>query len=189
MRQLFAAWQDQSDDEKITSILKGRGPGFGEVESLISHVVRCFNGPLYDEPQDLIQESLIAIYTAIREERFSGRGLKSYCWKTTYQLCLNSNRKWKSRDRRSVDIADVALDDPGDGPETLLSKREDAMAISDIFRSLPYSCKRLLVLKYYKRLSSKEIAKRVGLSSNAVRQRIKRCHDRAKSMLINEESG
>lgn len=169
-------------DEKaiIGDFLVGKNPGYSTVLQWIESVL-FFNGWGHRiDPADVRQEALSAVLINLRDDKYSGSGLKGYVQSTCKNLCLMALRRSYKSNCQSMEGIEVV--DPAGTPETDLLKVEEYERLKQVFSQLSSLCKRLMILKVFKKLKYREIGNRLDLSEGNARLRFHRCLEKAKNL-------
>lgn len=134
-----------------------------------------------DDAQDIFQEGLVALWTNIQTNRFE---LKDSARISTYlqTLCRNI---WISRLRQKRPMQDmegqahlVADEDTG----ASLEQYEQTVALRRLLGQLKESCRNLLTLFYYQRLSLAVIAERLDITEKTAKNNKYRCMQRLRTL-------
>lgn len=146
----------------------------------IFHMVQQNSGNA-DDALDIFQEGLVALWTNIQTNRFE---LKDSARISTYlhTLCRNI---WISRLRKKRPTHDVDTqvhlateDDSG----AALEQYEQTAALRQLLGQLKESCRNLLTLFYYQRLSLAVIAERLEITEKTAKNNKYRCMQRLRSL-------
>lgn len=133
------------------------------------------------DAEDAVQQALLVASTAMRGIRGEGSPI---AWLSTLvaRSCFRLNKQ--------AERADELTDTPCacDDPRSIVEGRQLERALSDALMTLPRT-DRLLVLLSVEGLNSLELAERFGLSSNAVRSRLKRARQRLRQAVDGDERG
>lgn len=167
--QLVAAYAG-GDNTAFDALLKRHQ---SRVFSYIFHIVK--NKELAD---DIFQETFVKAITTIKQGRYTDSG-KFIAWisRIAHNLIIDYYRQEKSENTVSAD----------DGLTDVLNRRdlcdgniEDAMVswqirddVRRIIHALPSSQRKVLVMRYYRNMSFKEIAEATGVSINTALGRMR----------------
>ena len=167
--QLVAAYAG-GDNTAFDALLKRHQ---SRVFSYILHIVK--NKDLAD---DIFQETFVKAITTIKQGRYTDSG-KFMAWisRIAHNLIIDYYRQEKSENTVSAD----------DGLTDVLNRRdlcdgniEDAMVsvqirddVRRIIKALPSSQRKVLVMRYYRNMSFKEIAEATGVSINTALGRMR----------------
>ena len=150
-------------------------------------IVKSKGGTEY-EVEDVYQESIIALYEAIRRNKFRGDSKISTWLHSTifYQWSLISR---KSKRQKTNSIEDYSMeisveDDSFKNDETELLK-----VVWEVLGKIGATCKQVLLDYYYHRMTMKEIKEKMGFKSEQVAKNKKyRCKEKLDSF-IKEKPG
>lgn len=124
------------------------------------------NSGLYEDAEDIFQESIIIIYQNIQSGKITKEtNFKSYFWSVFSNLANNQNRKYH-QNKISID-SDSQDDFIDDELDSQYEKNLRSKIYIDHFNRLKEECKRLLKL-FFKKISIKEIAKKLGYKNEQV---------------------
>lgn len=142
--------------------------------------------------EDIIQEAFIKVVT--KKPRFeSESGMKAWLKTVARNTTINYFRKNK-KFRNHLDIESVYMDIVPDSPyvpsveQTVETKMMEEAILSHLDKLKP-EYRHLIELRWKLGLSYKEIAERLDLCENIVRQRLFRTRDGIKKMLYREWGG
>lgn len=76
-----------------------------------------------------------------------------------------------------------------DGPEDLIMRKDELRILSDAILQLPQNKKDILHFKYRLKMSDEEIAQKLGISTNSVREYLTRARRQAKKLMEKEVNG
>lgn len=170
-----------SDDRLIAEFEHGNNQAFdvllerykNKVYSYIIHIVKDA-----DIANDVFQECFVKVITTIKQGRYTADGkFASWVVRIAHNAVIDHFRRVKAE-------ANVSTDDSG---YDMLNRRElaedtieDMMidtAIRDdirhLIRRLPREQRQVLVMRYYRNISFKEIAERTGVSINTALGRMR----------------
>lgn len=136
----------------------------------------------FEEPEDLVQEVLLAVVRNLRDERFVAGDLRAYVRRIAKNVCISSYRRARTRGVEAP--LDEGLQATGGDGRSL----ERRAMLTRILASLDDACRRMIAQAYYYGLSRKEIAARWGISVTAAKVRLFRCLEKAR-MLQNSTAG
>ena len=170
-----------TDDQLVAQYAKGNNQGFDEL--LTGHQSRVFSYILHilknrDLAEDLFQETFVKAIMTIKQGRYSENG-KFVAWITriAHNLVIDYNRQEKSENTVSTDEDETNLLNRKDLCEDNI---EDAMVVEQIHKdvkriidALPESQREVLVMRYYRNMSFKEIADTTYVSINTALGRMR----------------
>lgn len=131
--------------------------------------------------REMAQETFLRIYTA--RSRFEvTRKFKPWMLCIARNLCLNELKRRKMVQMEALeDYASSAreesgeiLRDPDDSPYELLLTQERHRYLLEVLDGLPAESREIVVLRYFQKLSAREIAEIVDSTEGAVRTRLHR---------------
>lgn len=124
------------------------------------------NNRLYEEAEDIFQESIIVIYQHIQNNKINEEtNFKSYFWSVFSNLTLAHNRKYL-QNKINID---------SDNEEDIIDEELNVQYVKNLrskiyidhFNRLKDECKKLLKL-FFKKMSIKKIAKKLGYKNEQV---------------------
>lgn len=134
-----------------------------------------------DVAKEMAQETFLRIYTA--RDRFDvDRKFKPWMLCIARNLCLNELKRKKTVQMETLEeYASAAREDSGemlqttsDGPSELLMAQERHEALHKALAQLPEDAREIVMLRYFERMSAREIADVVDSTEGAVRTRLHR---------------
>ena len=170
-----------TDDQLVAAYANGNNEAFDAL--LQRHQSRVYNY-IYqmvrerDSAEDIFQETFVKAITTIRQGRYTENG-KFAAWinRIARNLVIDSFRQEKveasvSSDDENFDILNrKELSD--DTIEDLMIDRQIRDDLRKLIRHLPKSQRQVLVMRYYRNLSVKEIAEATGVSINTALGRMR----------------
>lgn len=170
-----------TDDQLVAQYAKGSNEAFdallsrhqSRVLSYILHIVKN-----RDLAEDIFQETFVKAIMTIKQGRYTENG-KFSAWITriAHNLIIDYYRQEKSENTISTDEDDVNLLNRKDLSEDNI---EDVMVIEQIHQdvkrivqALPESQREVLVMRYYRNMSFKEIADATNVSINTALGRMR----------------
>jgi len=144
-------------------------------------------GGTEDEAEDVYQESIIALYECIRNDKFRGESkISTWLHSTIFNQWTLATRKSKKQQTKSIDDYSIEIssdDDINQNNDELIS------IIWKILDKIGESCKQVLLDYYYHRLSMKEIKEKMGFKTDQVAKNKRyRCKDKL-DRFIKEKPG
>lgn len=151
------------------------------------------------EIDDLYQDSIVLVFKYIKSGKLSMENLRVPLF--SYMLGIGIN-KLREEDRRthkkdrtglvektpegterlSNDVTE-ALKNMAEWEEAEKEKKRLLKLLPEILKSLPERCREIMVLFYYKKLSCKDIALRLGFSNeDSVKTQKNKCRNKAQSV-------
>lgn len=170
-----------TDDQLVAQYAKGNNQAFDEL--LTRHQSRVFSYILHivknrDLAEDIFQETFVKAIMTIKQGRYSENG-KFVAWITriAHNLVIDYYRQEKSENTVSTDDDETNLLNRKDLCEDNI---EDAMVVEQIYKdvkriidALPESQREVLVMRYYRNMSFKEIADTTNVSINTALGRMR----------------
>ncbi len=170
-----------TDDQLVETYAKGNNEAFDEL--LSRHQSRVFSYILHivknrDLAEDIFQEAFVKAIMTIKQGRYSGNG-KFAAWITriAHNLVIDYYRQEKSENTVSTDEEDANFLNRKDLCEDNI---EDSMVVEQIHKdvkriveALPESQREVLVMRYYRNMSFKEIADATNVSINTALGRMR----------------
>jgi RNA polymerase sigma-70 factor (ECF subfamily) len=100
-----------------------------------------------------------------------------------YRIATNAAVDVLRRERETVDVDELPLPTPGEGPEASLVKTERGERVRQAVLALPEASRTVLVLREYEGLSYKEIAGTLGIPIGTVMSRLNYARNRLRESL------
>lgn len=176
-----------SDGEIIESIKKGNDRDvlthlYKEVLPKVKSYV-CKNNGTSDEAFDIFQDSMVAFYRFVKEDRFN----KEYHVASfIFIICRNLWVTRAKRDKRNVHM-DQALEQISDSANNALDyliTHERETLIRSLLQQLGNKCQELLKYSVYDDLSAREICEIMGFTSeDAVKTQKYKCKQKLAELL------
>ena len=175
---------DRTDEALMTELRSG-------LESALAELVRRYQQDVFrfclhylkevEAAKDLAQETFLRVYTS-RERFDAARRFKPWVLCIARNLCLNELKRKKTVSMETLEqYASSARDGSGglahysaDAPDEALMLRERREALRQAIEELNVESRELVVLRFFERMSAKEIADVVGSTEGAIRTRLHR---------------
>jgi len=160
----------ESDERLMARVAAGND---GALESLLAR----WRGPLYGflarrageaEADDLFQETWLRV-VRYRDRFDPGRRFSTWLFQIANNLCRDRGRRRAVRDRYRHERQAEAQDDPA---RRSAPPVELGLDLRRRVAALPDKLREVLVLRYYRDLSEKEIARIVGIPQGTVKSRL-----------------
>lgn len=174
-------YKDKSDDQLISLYVDGKNEAFDEL--LERHKDRVFMYIYHsvkneDLANDLFQDTFVKAITTIKQGRYVENGhFAAWVSRIAHNLIIDYFRQVKNENLQSTDDDESNI---LNRKELSQSTIEDDMVTSQIhtdvrrlIRTLPASQRQVLVMRYYKNMSFKEIADTTGVSINTALGRMR----------------
>ena len=173
--------KDKSDDQLISLYVDGKNEAFDEL--LERHKDRIFMYIYHsvkneDLANDLFQDTFVKAITTIKQGRYVENGhFAAWVSRIAHNLIIDYFRQVKNENLQSTDDDESNI---LNRKELSQSTIEDDMVASQIhtdvrrlIRTQPASQRQVLVMRYYKNMSFKEIADTTGVSINTALGRMR----------------
>jgi len=174
-------YSDKSDDQLISLYVDGKNEAFDAL--LERHKDRLFmyiyhavkNEELAD---DIFQDTFVKAIMTIKQGRYVDKGhFQAWITRIAHNLIIDYFRQVKNENLQSTDDADVNILNRKEFSDVTI---EDSMVLDQIhsdvrrlIRALPVNQREVLVMRYYKNMSFKEIADVTGVSINTALGRMR----------------
>ncbi len=174
-------YSDKSDEQLISLYVDGTNEAFDEL--LERHKDRLYmyifhsvkNEELAD---DIFQDTFVKAITTIKQGRYVDNGhFMAWITRIAHNLIIDYYRMVRNENLQSTDDTDVNILNRKEFSEVTV---EDNMIVSQIHsdvrrlvRALPDNQREVLVMRYYKNMSFKEIADTTGVSINTALGRMR----------------
>jgi len=174
----------RTDEALMTELRSGR-------ESALAELVRRYQQDVYrfclyyvkevEAAKDLAQDAFVRVYTS--RDRFDAkRRFKPWVLCIARNLCLNELKRKKTVPMETLEeYASSARDGSGglahysaDGPDEALMVQERREALHQAIEELNTESRELVMLRFFERMSAKEIAEVTGSTEGAIRTRLHR---------------
>ena len=174
-------YNDKSDDQLITLYVDGKNEAFDEL--LERHKDRVFMYIYHsvkneELANDLFQDTFVKAITTIKQGRYVENGhFAAWVTRIAHNLIIDYYRQVKNENLQSTDDTDVNILNRKELSESTIEENLVTSQIhSDVrrlIRTLPESQREVLVMRYYKNMSFKEIADTTGVSINTALGRMR----------------
>lgn len=176
--------EERSDEILMDLLCRGE-------QAALAELVRRYQNDIFrfclhylrdiERSREIAQETFLRVYTA--RARFDGtRKFRPWVLCIARNLCLNDLKRKKAVPMESLEqYASSAREDTGelmpsaaDGPDQALAAGERRRALAQMLEELDDEARDLLVLRYFQRMSAREIADIAGTTEGAIRTRLHR---------------
>ena len=174
-------FKDKSDDQLITLYVDGKNEAFDEL--LERHKDRVFMYIYHsvkneELANDLFQDTFVKAITTIKQGRYVENGhFSAWVTRIAHNLIIDYYRQVKNENLQSTDDTDINILNRKELSDCTIEDNLVASQIhSDVrrlIRTLPPSQREVLVMRYYKNMSFKEIADSTGVSINTALGRMR----------------
>ncbi len=170
-----------TDDQLVAAYAKGNNEAFDTLlarhqQQVFNYIMRVVR--MRDLADDIFQETFVKAITNIRKGRYTDSG-KFSAWinRIAHNLIIDHFRQEKSENTTSADDAPVDLlnriELAEHNIEDTLVDRQIRDDIRSIILELPAPQKQVLIMRYYRNMSFKEIAAATGVSINTALGRMR----------------
>ena len=128
--------------------------------------------------EDIAQDAFVRVWDRLADYRPSGN-FKAWLVRIATNMTIDALRKRKP----VVDIEDVSLVAPGQGPEAAAVSSERAAQVRAALMRLPVQSRAVLVMREYEALSYQEIADVLDVPLGTVKSRLNNARRRLKAEL------
>ncbi len=174
-------YNDKSDEQLISLYVDGNNEAFDEllerhkdrVYMYIYHAVK--NEDLAD---DIFQDTFVKAITTIKQGRYVDNGhFPAWVTRIAHNLIIDYYRQLRNENLRSTDDADVNILNRKEFSDVTIEDTLITAQIHDdvrrLIRALPDNQREVLVMRYYRNMSFKEIADTTGVSINTALGRMR----------------
>jgi len=176
--------EERTDEFLMVQLCQGRDNALAElVHRYEKDVFRFCRHYLRetDSARDLAQETFLRVYTA-RSRFDSSRKFRPWLLCIARNLCLNELKRKKAVPMEALDeYASRSRDEhgdvwrySGDGPDEQMMAEERRQRLAKALAGLNAESRELVSLRFFERLSAREIAEITGSTEGAVRTRLHR---------------
>lgn len=172
-----------TDEQLVAAYAKGENKAFDTL--LKRHQQRVFSYIFYivkdkDLADDIFQETFVKAITTIRQGRYTESG-KFSAWITriAHNLIIDHYRQEKSENQVSTDAGEGGADllnrkELSEGTiEDMLVDKQITDDVRRLIKALPKNQRQVLVMRFYRNMSFKEIAEATGVSINTALGRMR----------------
>jgi RNA polymerase sigma-70 factor (ECF subfamily) len=160
-------------------------------ESALAELVRRYQSDIFrftlhylreaDTAKDMTQETFVRVYTA-RDRFDASRKFRPWMLCIARNLCLNELKRKKLVSMETLEsYASSAREESGevlrfsgDGPDELMMAAERREMLARALDDLNEESRELITLRFFQRMSAKEIADIIGSTEGAVRTKLHR---------------
>lgn len=151
-----------------------------QARSWIAAVVDLGNWRFRD-PEGVVQEILLKLVRLVRAERFEGRSrFRTFVYSVAKYTCVDLYRRQARRTETSLDESTL---EPRARVRSVSAEAERHDLVRYVLQRLPASCAELWRWLYRDGLTAAEIGARLGVSAGAVRVRVHRCLQKARTVM------
>ena len=174
-------YNDKSDDQLISLYVDGTNEAFDEllerhkdrVYMYIYHSVK--NEELAD---DIFQDTFVKVITTIKQGRYVENGhFPAWITRIAHNLIIDYYRQLRNENLQSTDDTDINILNRKELSDCTIEDNLVTTQIHDdvrrLVKLLPVSQREVLVMRFYKNMSVKEIADNTGVSINTALGRMR----------------
>ncbi len=174
-------YQDKSDEQLISLYVDGMNEAFDELlerhkDRLYMYIYHSVKNE--DVANDIFQDTFVKAITTIKQGRYYENGhFPAWITRIAHNLIIDYYRQIRSENLQSTDDTDANILNRKDLSDVTI---EDNMITDQIhsdvrklIRALPDSQREVLVMRYYRNMSFKEIADTTGVSINTALGRMR----------------
>lgn len=174
-------YNDKSDDQLISLYVDGTNEAFDEllerhkdrVYMYIYHSVK--NEELAD---DIFQDTFVKVITTIKQGRYVENGhFPAWITRIAHNLIIDYYRQLRNENLQSTDDTDINILNRKELSDCTIEDNLVTTQIHDdvrrLVKLLPVSQREVLVMRFYKNMSFKEIADNTGVSINTALGRMR----------------
>ena len=176
-----------SDAELLAAWRQGRASAGQELFQRHYEVVERFllNKVASTEVVDLVQETFVACIEG-RDRIEDGQRFRSYLLGIAYRVfCKDLHRRY--REGQVLDVDAVSLSDLQSRPSSLLAHMREQRLLLEGLRHICVKYQTVLELHYWEHLSTREIARVLGLPPGTVRGQLQRARDALEAAMASIE--
>ncbi|MFZ3579097.1 sigma-70 family RNA polymerase sigma factor [Virgibacillus sp. DJP39] len=140
------------------------------------------------DTDDVTQEVFVAIYQKLHTYQ-GNASLRSWIYSIAINKSKDHLRSWQSRNKRLKEklVQKVAtLPKSGSNPEDLFERQAETTTLLNQIMDMPTKYSEVIILYYFKELTSKEISHALGINEATVRTRLNRGRGKLKQLLTTE---
>jgi len=148
----------------------------------IMHKFVVSNKGTDEEAKDIFQEAMIILYENIKNGKFEQKSsIKTYLFSTGRFLWLNELKKKKKIQFSEMDYESIKDDSPSFSGEP---QTDQSTMLISLLDKMGTTCRNILTMYYYKKLSMKEIALQLNFGSpESAKVQKNKCMNKLKNMI------
>lgn len=143
------------------------------------------------DTDDVTQEVFVTVYQKLNT--FQGNSsLRSWIYSIAINKCKDYLRSWHARNKRLKEklmVALPAMTNDSVTPEELALQKDHSSALLQTVMALPIKYREVIILFYFKELSTKEISDVLNMNEATVRTRLNRGRAKLQECLSSERGG
>ena len=174
-------YNDKSDEQLISLYVDGKNEAFDELlerhkERLFMYIYHSVKND--DVANDIFQDTFVKAITTIKQGRYVENGhFPAWITRIAHNLIIDYYRQVRAENLQSTDDTDTNILNRKDLADVTV---EDTLITTQIhndvrklIKALPASQREVLVMRYYRNMSFKEIADTTGVSINTALGRMR----------------
>jgi RNA polymerase sigma factor (sigma-70 family) len=176
------------DQTIIEAFMKGDRGAVDIIRKWTLTVCGCKSWGRLFADEDIVQETLVALYLDLKRGRYRGEGLRAYVTRICNNKCVDALRR---HERNPVETGHEDCDAP-DGRPTAEQRLEFLQRVrfaEEVLNELNPNDRQLVHWLHIEQLDRREIANRLGISDGALRKRICQCLKRVSAVRSRLEKG
>jgi RNA polymerase sigma-70 factor (ECF subfamily) len=123
--------------------------------------------------EDILQDVFVIIFHQI--DTFKGKSsFRTWIYRVTSNKCKDHLKSWHFKNLRFTDKLTNFRKQASDSPEELTIRKQSEENVAKIVLSLPVKYRELIVLYYYKELSTLEISELLQENKSTIKTRLRR---------------
>ena len=167
-----------SDADLVRRCMAGDRPAFGEIVSRYEGLVRALAYSACGDrarSEDIAQEAFVTAWQRLGDLRDAGKFRSWLCSITRRAARLALRHVSRRPEGYAAALEELPeTPDAAPTPDQILTLREEEKLVWEMLERLPLPCREVLVLFYREEHSAERIAEELGISGQAVRQRLSR---------------
>ncbi|MFC4665951.1 RNA polymerase sigma factor [Falsiporphyromonas endometrii] len=177
-------YRELTDDQLIDRYTKGCGVAFDVLldryDSIVHTYIR-FSIKDYSIADDIFQDTFVKVILTLKNGKYNAQGkFKSWVLRIAHNLVMDYYRREKSEQRYESPFEDEYREELIDriksdelNSEETIARKEQIHELYEIIIGLPKEQREVVIMRYWKDLSFKEIAKKTGVSINTALGRMR----------------
>lgn len=170
-----------SDDRLVTLYVEGDNTAFDAIierhkNKLFSYILHCVKN--YDLANDIFQETFVKAIMTIKQNRYTEKGqFSAWLTRIAHNLIIDAFRQEKSANLQSTDTEGIDILNRKDLSEATIEEHlinhQIHRDVRRLLLALPQSQREVLLMRFYRNMSFKEIAERTQVSINTALGRMR----------------
>ncbi len=169
------------DRSIIDAFLREESRAVATITEWITQVIRCKSWNHLFESDDIVQETLIALFLELRNKSYRGEGLRAYVQRVASNKCVDAMRRYG---RNPIESGREDCDAPDGVPnaEDHLEFLQQVRLAEAVLNELNPSDQQLMRWLHIEQMDRREIVGRLRISDGALRKRICDCMKRVREV-------